>query len=85
MNLPAGKLPPELLRQFLHGVPPAPPDVVLGAAIGEDAAVLDLGGDELLVAASDPITFGSAQLARDLLAVNENDLVTTGARIRAGS
>ena len=82
MNLPAGKLPPELLRQFLHGVPPAPPDVVLGAAIGEDAAVLDLGGDELLVAASDPITFGSAQLARDLLAVNENDLVTTGARPR---
>ena len=82
MNLPAGKLPPELLRQFLHGVPTPPPDVILGAAVGEDAAVLDLGGDELLVAASDPITFGSAQLARDLLAVNENDLVTTGARPR---
>ena len=82
MNLPAGKLPPDLLRQFLRGVPAPPPDVVLGAAVGEDAAVLDLGGDELLVAASDPITFGSAQLARDLLAVNENDLVTTGARPR---
>lgn len=82
MNLPAGKLPPELLRQFLHGASAPPPDVVLGAAIGEDAAVLDLGGDELLVAASDPITFGSAQLAQDLLAVNENDLVTTGARPR---
>ena len=82
MNLPAGKLPPELLRQFLRGAPAPPSDVVLGAAIGEDAAVLDLGGDELLVAASDPITFGSAQLAHDLLAVNENDLVTTGARPR---
>ncbi len=82
MNLPAGKLPPELLRQFLRGVPAPPPDVVLGAAVGEDAAVLDLGGDELLVVASDPITFGSAQLARDLVAVNENDLVTTGARPR---
>ncbi len=82
MNLPAGKLPPDLLRQFLRGVPAPPADVVLGAAIGEDAAVLDLGGDELLVAASDPITFGSAQLAHDLLAVNENDLVTTGARPR---
>lgn len=82
MKLPAGKLPPELLRQFLDRVPTPPPDVVLGAAIGEDAAVLDLGGAELLVAASDPITFGSAQLARDLLAVNENDLVTTGARPR---
>ncbi len=82
MNLPAGKLPPELLRPFLRATPDPPPDVVLGAAIGEDAAVLDLGGDELLVAASDPITFGSAQLAQDLLAVNENDLVTTGARPR---
>ena len=82
MNLPAGKLPPGLLRQFLRGAPAPPPDVVLGAAIGEDAAVLDLGGDELLVAASDPITFGSAQFARDLLAVNENDLVTTGAQPR---
>jgi len=82
MNLPVGKLPPDLLRQFLRGAPAPPPDVVLGAAIGEDAAVLDLGGDELLVAASDPITFGSAQLAHDLLAVNENDLVTTGARPR---
>ena len=82
MNLPAGKLPPELLRQFLRGAPAPPPDVVLGAAIGEDAAVLDVGGDELLVAASDPITFGSAQLALDLLAVNENDLATTGARPR---
>ena len=82
MNLPAGKLPPDLLRRFLRGLPAPPPDVVLGGAIGEDAAVLDVGGDELLVAASDPITFGSAQLARDLLAVNENDLVTTGARPR---
>ena len=82
MNLPAGKLPPDLLRQFLRGLPTPPPDVVLGGAIGEDAAVLDVGGDELLVAASDPITFGSARLARDLLAVNENDLVTTGARPR---
>ena len=82
MNLPAGKLPPDLLRQFLRGLPTPPPDVVLGGAIGEDAAVLDVGGDELLVAASDPITFGSTQLARDLLAVNENDLVTTGARPR---
>ena len=82
MNLPAGKLPPDLLRQFLRGLPTPPPDVVLGGAIGEDAAVLDVGGDELLVAASDPITFGSTRLARDLLAVNENDLVTTGARPR---
>lgn len=82
MNLPAGKVPPRLLRQFLCGMPPAPSSVVVGAALGEDAAVLDLGGDELLVAASDPITFASERIGRDLLAVNENDLVTAGARPR---
>ena len=44
--------------------------------------MLDTGGCELLVAASDPITFASGHLGRDLLAVNENDLVTMGARPR---
>ncbi len=82
MSLPAGKVPPDLLRRFLRRVPPPPPSVLLGGALGEDAAVLDIGGDELLVAASDPITFATGQLGGDLLAVNENDLVTTGARPR---
>lgn len=63
-------------------MPPNPSSVVVGDALGEDAAVLDLGGDELLMAASDPITFASERIGRDLLAVNENDLVTAGARPR---
>src|SRR5438270_1368545 len=40
MSLPAGKLPPELLAAFLAGLPDPGPRVIVGAAIGEDAAVL---------------------------------------------
>ncbi|MBM4437366.1 MAG: hydrogenase expression protein [Actinobacteria bacterium] len=78
MSLPAGKLPLDLLRALLHGLPRGDPSVVVGADIGTDAAVLDLGGSELLVAKTDPITFATIDAGRYLLAVNANDLATTG-------
>jgi hydrogenase expression/formation protein HypE len=80
--LPAGKLPAELLRAWLERIAPADPSVVVGPGVGEDAAVLDLGAPELLVAKTDPITFAARQPARYLLAVNSNDLAVTGARPR---
>ena len=81
MNLPAGKLPSRLLRSFLSTLP-ADPSIVLGGAIGEDAAVIDTGGAELLVAKTDPITFATADIGRYLVAVNSNDLAVTGAEPR---
>jgi hydrogenase maturation factor len=53
--------------------------VVLGARIGEDAAVLDMG-ERYLVAKTDPITFATDQIGWYAVHVNANDLVTTGAR-----
>ncbi|MCW5977305.1 MAG: hypothetical protein KIT09_04475 [Bryobacteraceae bacterium] len=50
--------------------------------VGEDAAVIDLGGPELLVAKADPITFAALDPARYLLTVNGNDLATMGAEPR---
>jgi len=82
VNLPAGKLPAELLRNFLDSLPHPDPSVVVSGKIGEDAAVLDLGGPDLLVAKTDPITFAARQAARYLLAVNSNDLATMGAEPR---
>ena len=73
-NLAAGKLPAAFL--------PHDPAVVLGAAIGEDAAVIDLGAADLLVAKTDPITLATEGMGRYLLAVNGNDLATTGATPR---
>lgn len=82
MKLPAGKLPPDILRKLLARVPAADPAVVVGGSVGEDAAVIDTGGPELLVATADPITFAAEDIGRYLLAVNGNDLATMGAEPR---
>lgn len=80
-RLPAGKLPPELLRALLAAVP-ADASVVVGGALGEDAAIIETGGRELLAVKTDPITFASEDAGRYLLAVNANDLATMGAEPR---
>jgi hydrogenase expression/formation protein HypE len=82
MALPVGKLPVDLLRKFLADLPPSNSTVIVGPQIGEDAAVLDLGVTELLVAKTDPITFATERLGHYLLAVNCNDLATMGAEPR---
>jgi len=82
VKLPAGKLPFELLRELLESAPVRDPSVIVGPAVGEDAAVIDVGGPELLVAKTDPITFAREEIGRYLLAVNGNDLATTGAEPR---
>jgi hydrogenase expression/formation protein HypE len=79
--LPAGKLPPDLLQSVLDSHAAHDPRVVVGARVGEDAAVLDLG-DRYLVAAADPITFATDDLGWYAVAVNANDLVVRGATPR---
>ena len=69
----------DLLRKFLRSLPAADASVTIGPAVGEDAAVLDLGGPDLLVVKTDPITFATRDIGRYLLAVNSNDLATMGA------
>jgi len=78
-RLPAGKLPAEMLQGILARFPVSDPAVMVAAAIGEDAAVIDNGGPELLAVKTDPITFAAEDPGRYLLAVNGNDLATVGA------
>jgi hydrogenase expression/formation protein HypE len=73
-----GKLPSELLARLLDKYRLEDERVVLGARIGEDAAVLDMG-DRYLVAKTDPITFATDQIGWYAVHVNANDVVTTGA------
>ena len=50
------KLPPELLRKYVFSrVGVRDPDVLVGPAYGEDAAIIRVGG-ELIVVHCDPIT-----------------------------
>lgn len=82
--LPAGKLPSALLARLLAGLPTEHPQLLLGPAVGEDAAVIDLefGPDQLLVAKSDPITFATDEIGYYAVNVCANDLAVTGATPR---
>ena len=84
LPLPAGKLPSALLAELLAGLPITDPDLVLGPAVGEDAAVIDFSatGDKLLVAKSDPITFATDEIGYYAVNICANDLAVTGATPR---
>lgn len=73
----AGKFPPDLLRKLLDRHAGGDPQLLVGPAVGEDAAVLDPGG-ELVVAASDPITFATSSAGWYAVQVNANDIACSG-------
>ena len=82
--LPAGKAPAGLLAELLAGLPTSDPALLLGPAVGEDAAVIDFGAgqSDLLVAKSDPITFASEEIGYYAVNICANDLAVTGATPR---
>jgi hydrogenase maturation factor len=79
--LPEGKLAPGLLAELLAGIPPADDSVVVGPAVGEDAAAVRMGS-ELVVLTTDPITFVGDDATAWLVQVNANDIAAMGARPR---
>jgi len=56
-------------------------DVPVGPAVGVDAAVVRLGGTDLVVA-SDPVTFAADRIGAYAVIVNANDVAVCGARPR---
>ncbi|MGI8858267.1 MAG: AIR synthase family protein [Thermomicrobiales bacterium] len=79
--LPTGKLPADLLQSVLDAHAVRDLRVVVGARVGEDAAVIDLG-DRYLVVAADPITFATDELGWYAVTVNVNDIAVRGATPR---
>ncbi len=79
LPLQPGKLPHELLEQFLDEFTVADPSVLVKPGIGEDTAAIDLKGAEVLVLTSDPITFATDAIGLYAVAVNANDMATSGA------
>jgi hydrogenase maturation factor len=77
--LQPGKLPFTLLKNLLklRGAPDR--RVVLGPAIGRDAAVIDLGSHYLILK-SDPVTFTAEEIGWYAVHVNANDVAVMGAR-----
>jgi len=77
-----GKLPNDLLAAFFDEYPTADPDLLIPPGVGQDTAAVALGGDQVLVLKSDPITFVTDAVAEYAVVVNANDVATSGATPR---
>jgi HAD superfamily hydrolase (TIGR01509 family) len=78
-RLPTGKVPWDLVARSLGNR--LPPEVVLGPGAGEDAALVEIGG-ELWAVATDPISLATADAGRLAVTVNANDVAVRGATPR---
>lgn len=76
--LPLGKLPAAILERLLAEHAWNDESVIVGPALGEDAAVVRTG-ERLIALTSDPITFTSGEVGAWSLAINANDLAVMGA------
>ena len=77
--LPAGKLPNELLHEFLFQFEIEDPSVIVKPGVGEDTAAVDVENEQVLILKSDPITFATDSIANYAVLVNANDIATSGA------
>lgn len=75
--LPLGKLPLEHLEELLKRYHVPGERVIIGAGIGQDAAVIDWG-EKYLVAKTDPITFVTDEIGFYAVTINANDIACTG-------
>ena len=75
---PIGKLPTADLAKLLSQYAPVDPRLVVGASVGEDAAVMEMG-DRYLVVATDPITFATDEIGWYAVNINANDIACAGA------
>ena len=80
--LPAGKLPNDLLREFLNQFDFNDPSILINPGIGEDTAAVDVEPEEVLVLKSDPITFATDAIGQYAVLINANDIATSGATPR---
>ncbi len=77
--LPIGKVDPNFLEKLLSRHTHKSDRVVIGAGIGEDAAILDMGR-AYLVAKTDPITHVTSDIGRYAVNINANDIAAMGGR-----
>ena len=75
-----GKLPePVLIRSVLNQVKHRRDEVLVGPAVGQDCAVVQVEQDEVLVMSTDPITGTVKDLGSHSIHITANDLAASGA------
>ena len=77
--LPPGKLPNDLLREYLNQFVFDDPSILVNPGVGEDTAAVDVTTEEVLVLKSDPITFATDSIGQYAVLINANDIATSGA------
>lgn len=78
MKLPAGKVPPKILKEVIFGyLGTKRKGVVVGPSYGLDGAVVRIG-DKLLVTSMDPITGALERIGWLAVNINANDVATFG-------
>ena len=81
--LSSGKLPNDFLDRFLQEHSLDDPTLLVAPGMGEDtAAVIPPANEDVIVLKSDPITFAEDRLGYYTLAINANDIATSGATPR---
>jgi hydrogenase expression/formation protein HypE len=80
--LPAGKLPNDLLREYLNQFVFDDPSILINPGVGEDTAAVNVEPEEVLVLKSDPITFATDSIGQYAVLINANDIATSGAKPR---
>ncbi len=80
LKYPVGKLPSKALASLLDRNVINDKRVIVGPAVGEDAAVIDTGGPHYLIAKTDPITFATDRIGWYAVNINSNDIAAMGGR-----
>jgi hydrogenase expression/formation protein HypE len=80
--LPPGKLPNDLLREYLNQFVFDDPSILINPGVGEDTAAVNITSEEVLVLKSDPITFATDSIGQYAVLINANDIATSGAKPR---
>jgi len=80
--LPPGKLPNDLLREYLNQFVFDDPSILINPGVGEDTAAVNVTSEEVLVLKSDPITFATDSIGQYAVLINANDIATSGAKPR---
>ena len=80
--LPMGKLPNDILEEFIRRFDFQDPSVLINPGVGEDTAAVNVAETEVLVLKSDPITFVTDSIGHYAVLINANDIATSGAMPR---
>lgn len=77
--LPMGKLPNDILEEFIQRFDFQDPSVLINPGVGEDTTAVNVEETEVLVLKSDPITFVTDSIGHYAVLINANDVATSGA------